>query len=104
MFLIERFAKTPAKLMQKSPYIHDGKQAWISQDVKVFENKNSRLGLDESGRQIYGHVFFVPPLNADPVLPAMIEVNGVKHDVVEIKYYQCIRGKRMGYRLKVAGG
>ena len=103
MFLIERYAKTPAKLFQKSRYIHDGKQAWVSQDVLVFENENSRLGQAESGRVQYGHVFFVPPLSADPVLPAQIECNGINHDVVEIKQYKCLAGKRMGYRLKVAG-
>ena len=103
MFLIERFAKTPAKLMQKSAYIHDGKQDWISQDVRVLENRNKRLGLDEAGQETFGHVFFVPPLTADPVLPAMIEVDGKRYDVVEIKYYHFINGDKTGYRLKVAG-
>jgi len=103
MFLIEKVAVTDAVLKQKSKYIHDGKQTWLSVPCKVFENRNARLGLDESGRVQYGHVFFVAPLETDPVTPAQIVLGVNTFDVVEIKYYHNLAGENCGYRMKVAG-
>ena len=103
MFLIERIAKTEASLLQQSPNIHDGFQEWQATTCRVFEMKNHLLGRDETGRLVYAHVFLVAPLPNDPQLPARISVGGVEYDVTGIKYYQDHTGKRLGYRLAVAG-
>ena len=103
MFLIEKIANTEATLKQKSRYIHDGKQAWVSVPCMVFENRNARLGMDETGRMTYGHVFFVAPLETDPSLPAQLEVGNRTFDVLDVKYYHDLSGENLGYRLKVAG-
>ena len=104
MFLIERIAKTPATLQRQSPYIHDGKQSWTSEPVKVFERRNMRLPADsEDGQTQYGHAFLVPPLAVDPVLPLRIIKGDKTFDVTYVKYYQNHRGKNLGYLMTVAG-
>jgi len=103
MFLIERVAVKDAVLKQKSQYIHDGKRAWVTTPCKVFENRNARLGMDETGRTSYGHVFFVAPLAKDPALPAQIQLGDTVYDISEIKYYHNLAGDNCGYRMKVAG-
>jgi hypothetical protein len=103
MFLIERIAKTDATLLQQSPYIHDGFQEWRGVACRVFEMKNHVLGRDETGRLVFAHVFLVAPLPVDPELPARINVGGKVYDVTSIKPHQDHTGKRLGYRLTVAG-
>lgn len=104
MFLIERVAKTPATLQRKTAAIVDGQQEWgPGESVKVFGMKNTRLGTDGAGQQIFGDVFYIPPLATDPALPLRLTVKGRVYDVTFVKYYQDHRGKRLDYRLTVAG-
>ena len=103
MFLIERYAKTPATLQRQAAEIVDGQQGWTSEPVAVFELQNARLGSNEVGQTVYGHAFLVPPLATDPVLPLRLIVEGRTYDVTFVKKYRNLAGERLGYRMTVAG-
>jgi hypothetical protein len=104
MFLIERFAHTPATMHKQTGTVVDGLPVWNSEPVSVMEMQNATLGTDEAGQVVFGHVFLVPPLPVDPVLPLRLTVGGETYDVTHVKYYRNLAGKRLGYRFVVAGG
>lgn len=104
MFLIERFAHTPATLHRQTGAIVDGLPVWASEPVSVMEMQNTKLGADETGQVIYGHAFLVPPLAKAPALPLRLTVDGKTYDVTFVKYYRNLAGERLGYRMVVAGG